>query len=319
MTWFGMAGALALIGATAASAQQGIPQPGGPLKAEIAPSAYEVLELQLERYRRMTVPVTIMGEGPFRFIIDTGAQATVLSHDLADRLQLNERDTATLVGMNSRRAVQTALIPELSLGSRSFPIQAAPLVEGAHIGAADGILGLDGLQNQRVLLDFRKGEIAVADAENMLRKSGYDIVVRARRKLGQLIIARARLDGVRTAVIIDTGAQGSIGNPALLRRLRRTRELGSSQMTDINGVESTGAVRIARELEIGRARLSNLPITFSDSPTFQALGLEDEPALLLGMSELRLFNRVAIDFRRREVLFDLPSETYWPGMAGSGG
>ena len=29
----------------------------------------------------MTVPVTIHGLGPFRFLIDTGAQATVLSLD----------------------------------------------------------------------------------------------------------------------------------------------------------------------------------------------------------------------------------------------
>lgn len=319
MSWFGLAGALALIATTAASAQQSGPQQGDQRKVEIAPSAFEVLQLQIERYRRMTVPVTIMGEGPFRFIIDTGAQATVLSHDLADRLQLNERETAMLVGMNSSRSVETAVIPEVTLGSRSFPIQAAPLVEGAHIGAADGILGLDSLQNQRVLLDFQKGEISVADAENLQRRTGYDIIVRARRKLGQLIITRARLDGVRTAVIVDTGAQGSIGNAALLRRLRRARESGSTQMTDINGVELSGSIRIARSLEIGQARLSNLAIIFSDSPTFHALGLEDEPALLLGMSELRLFNRVAIDFRRREVLFDLPPDTHWPSLARSGG
>ena len=319
MSWFALASPLALIGAATASMQEGIPRQVGPANEELALSPVEVLELQLERYRRMTVPVTIMGQGPFRFIIDTGAQATVLSHDLADRLQLTERETATLVGMNSSRPVETAVIPEVTLGTRSFLIQAAPLVEAAHIGAADGILGLDSLQNQRVLLDFQKGEIAVADAENLQGRTGYDIVVRARRRLGQLIIARARIDGVRTALIVDTGAQGSIGNPALLRRLRRMRDAGSSQMTDINGVESSGEMRIARALEIGRAKLSNLPITFSDSPTFRALGLEDEPALLLGMNELRLFNRVAIDFRRREVLFDLPREASWPGLARSGG
>lgn len=301
MSWLPIAGALVLIGtASAATPPADTPAP---------PS--EIIDMAAERFERMTVPVSVMGEGPFRFIVDTGAQATVISRDIADRLPLGQRKSALLVGINSQRLVQTASIPEISLGSRSFAVQTAALVDPYHIGAADGILGLDSLQHQRVLLDFEEDRIAVADADS--GRGGYDIVVRARRKLGQLIIARAKIDGVRTAVIVDTGAQSSIGNPELDRRLRRARDIGSSQMTDINGIEAQGNVRVARSLEIDRVRLANLPITFADSPTFHALGLTDEPALLLGMSELRLFNRVAIDFTTREVLFDLPRSATWPG------
>ena len=279
-------------------------------------TAIDVIELEDERFERMTVPVTIMGQGPFRFIIDTGAQATVISHALAEQLALGERRVATLVGMNSIRSVETATLPEVSLGRRSFMIERAPLVEAENIGIADGILGLDGLQGSRVLLDFENSEISVA--EDRQSRSGYEIVVRARRREGQLIIATARLDGVRTAVVVDTGAQNSIGNAELLRRLRRARSFGNSEMTDINGVQQTGAIRIARELKIDRASLSNLAIVFADSPTFRLLGLEERPALLLGMSELRLFDRVAIDFRTREVLFDLPSNSGWPDFARNG-
>ena len=273
----------------------------------------EIIELEEERYRRLTVPVKIMGEGPFRFIIDTGAQATVISQDLADQLQLDERQTATLVGMNSVMPVEIAALPEVSVGNRSFSIDRAPLVEAENIGIADGILGIDGLQGSRVLLDFENNQISVV--EEIEKRSGYEIVVRARRRVGQLIIASAKVDGVRVAVVVDTGAQHSIGNPELLRRLRRAKDLGDGQMTDINGIASTGAIRMARSLQIDRARLTNLPIVFSDSPSFHALGLDDKPALLLGMSELRLFDRVAIDFKTREVLFDLPREHDWPNLA----
>ena len=41
---------------------------------------------------------------------------------------------------------------------------------------------------------------------------------------------------------------------------------------------------------------------------FAALGLDRRPALMLGIRELRLFNRVAIDFSTRKVLFDLPKD-----------
>src|SRR5688500_372689 len=218
--------------------------------------------------------------------------------------------------MASRRPVETAEIFDVALGSRSFYIRNAPVVEGANIGGADGILGLDSLQDQRVLLDFVKQEISVADAEDLGGNRGYEIVVRARRKLGQLIITRAELDGVRVAVVIDSGAQGSIGNPVLLRRFRRSRNLGETEVTDINGEELSGMVKLGAELQIDRARLNNVPIMFADSPTFHALGLDDEPALILGMNELKLFRRVAIDFKTRRVLFDLPPNASFASRGG---
>lgn len=265
----------------------------------------EVLDMRRDPYARPTVPVRIDGDGPFRFMIDTGAQATVLSYELAERLALSERGSATLVGMASRRPIETVPIDGIQVGSRNFNIARAPLVPRANIGAADGILGLDTLQDQRVLLDFRKNEVAVASAEQLGGNSGYEIVVRARRQLGQLIITQARLDGVRVSVLVDTGAQGSIGNLALLKRLR-TRDHSTTDLTDINGVQMSGNIRLAKQLEIGRAQLHQLPVFFADSPTFEAMGLQDQPALVLGMNELRLFNRVAIDFKTKRILFDLP-------------
>jgi predicted aspartyl protease len=307
MSWrpFAVAAALAT-SLTGAAAQA--PPPVDP--------AVEVLAIDRERYERMTVPVTIQGQGPFDFMIDTGAQATVLSRALADRLMLHDRDTATLVGMASTRTVETTPIDDFNLGSRSFYIRQAPVVEGEHIGGADGILGLDSLQNQRVLLDFARREISVADAERLGGNRGYEIVVKARERLGQLIITTARLDGVQVDVIVDTGAQGSIGNLALLERLRRNRELAGTEMTDINGITMGGAVRVARQLELGRASVQNFPILFADSHAFRSLGLSDEPALILGMSELKLFRRVAIDFKTRRVLFDLPARVAFESRFG---
>jgi predicted aspartyl protease len=277
-------------------------EPGPPVQ----PSDAETLALERERFERVTVPVTIQGQGPFRFMVDTGAQATVLSKELAARLQLTVRNPATLVAMASRQPIETTEVSDLTLGSRSFHIQVAPLVEGQNIGGADGILGLDSLQGQRVLMDFKANRISVADADEPGANRGYEIVVKARRRLGQLIIANATVDGVNTAVIVDTGAQSSIGNLALFNRLGRTRSMGQTQMTDINGGEMSGTIRGGAKLEIGRMVLNNLAVVFADAPPFEALGLGKEPALILGMRELRQFRRVAIDFEQRRVLFDLP-------------
>ena len=297
MIWHPIAAA-AVLTATLASTSAAAPPPPDP--------QLEVIEIDRERYDRMTVPVTIQGQGPYDFLIDTGAQATVLSRALADELQLFERKTATLVGMASIQQVETTPIEDFTLGSRNFYIREAPVVEGAHIGEADGILGIDSLQDQRVLLDFAKRRIAVADAEQLGGNSGYEIVVKARERLGQMIITSARLDGIKVDVIVDTGAQSSIGNMALLERLRPNRKLADTEMTDINGVTMEGVVRVAERLDLGRASIQNFPILFADSRPFHTLGLADKPALILGMTELKLFRRVAIDFKTRRVLFDLP-------------
>jgi predicted aspartyl protease len=310
MSWHPIAAAVLLATSLAGAAAEA-PPPEDP--------SVEVLEIERERFQRMTVAVTIQGQGPFDFLIDTGAQATVLSRALADRLMLHDRDTATLVGMASSRTVETTPIDDFTLGTRSFYIRQAPVVEGEHIGGADGILGLDSLQDQRVLLDFHKREIAVADAGQLGGNRGYEIVVRARERLGQLIITTARLDGVQVEVIVDTGAQGSVGNLALLDRLRRNKELADTEMTDINGITLGGVVRVARELQLGRANVQNFPILFADSRPFHSLGLADKPALILGMSELKLFRRVAIDFKTRRVLFDLPPNVALQGRFGTMG
>ncbi|WP_054531776.1 aspartyl protease family protein [Erythrobacter sp. SG61-1L] len=274
------------------------------------PGDIEVFKTGAEEYDRLTVPVTVEGQGPYRFMIDTGAQATVLSRELADRLGVADRKTATLVGISSRAPIEVAPVMELGLGKRLFYIETVPLVDRGNIGSADGILGLDSLQDQRVMLDFRANTFSVADAETLGGDKGYDIIVRARRVLGQLVITDAELDGVKVAVIVGTGAQGSVGNLALQERLRG-RNLGEAQMTDINGAMETSDMRLAKSVTIGRVKVSNLPVAFVDSPTFKVLGLDDRPAMVLGMSELKLFKRVAIDFKQRKVLFDLPPGAGW--------
>jgi ATP-binding cassette subfamily B protein len=88
--------------------------------------------------------------------------------------------------------------------------------------------------------------------------------------------------------------------------LRHNQRVGESLMTDVNGEALSGITRLSGALKIGRAAINNFPVTFADSPTFHVLGLTDQPAIILGMSELKLFNRVAIDFEQRRILFDLP-------------
>ncbi len=254
--------------------------------------------------QRLTVPVSIAGVGPFRFLVDTGAQATVVTDKVIDRLAPMPRGRATLVGMASRQSVETVQIDDLVLGSRTFSNLTSPLLESKHVGA-DGILGLDSLQSQRVLLDFRANTMTVADKKSLGGNRGFEIIVRARRKLGQLIITDATIDGIRTSVIVDTGSQASIGNMSLAKRLRQRRS-SDSTLTDVTGATLVGRIGQTKLISIGNVSMRGVAITFADAPPFTSLGLDKRPTLILGMRDLRLFERVAIDFESGRILFDLP-------------
>lgn len=300
-----LAAALLAAGASAASAQPALQE------AALPTPASDIVEGSDDRYDRMTVPVRIEGQGPFRFMIDTGAQATVVTRALSDRMQFEPAGTATLVGMASKAQVDLVHVDGLEFAARTIDNLVAPLLNAQHVGA-DGILGLDSLQDLRVLLDFRTQEIHVDDADALGGNAGYEIVVRARSKLGRLIITDADIGGVRTAVIIDTGAQGSIGNLALQKRLRaKNKQLVTS--TDVLGNQLIAESDFVRQLKIDRLALSSMPIAFADAPAFSALGLNRKPAIVIGMDVLRIFDRVAIDFATHKVLFDMPRG----GAAGS--
>lgn len=294
--------AATLAAATLLCAQGPMPPPGDAPTPAIGPV---MVDAELDRNRRMTVPVTINGAGPYRFLVDTGAQATVVTARVTEALGLAPSGRATLVAMASRTQVDTIALDGLEFAGRRFGNLTTPLLRGRDIGA-DGIIGLDSLQDLRVVIDFRADAITVIDAPP--GNAGYEIVVRARRKFGQMIITDAHIDGVRTAVIIDTGSWHSIGNRALQRKLR-ARQSATMTSTDVAGNVLISDVGMLEKLAIGRVGLANVPVGFTDSPAFAALGLAAKPALILGLGNLRPFDRVAIDFASRRVLFDVPKGT----------
>lgn len=265
----------------------------------------EVIRTRPDADQRMTVPVRIGAHGTFRFVIDTGSQSTVVSTGLAQRLALPPARKARIVGFGGTDVVDTAIVAELGLGRRSYTGLEVALLESQHIGA-EGIVGIDSLQRQRVLLDFERNTMAVGDARMLGGNNGFEIVVTARRRQGQLIMTNAVIDGIHTDVVIDTGADTSVGNRALQSALRHRGAMGQVTLLSATGQHVTADLGFPRKLTIGEIDITNLLVAYADAPVFTVLDLEKRPAMMLGMRELRLFKRIAIDFDKRKVYFDLP-------------
>lgn len=256
-----------------------------------------------ERTDRMTVPVSIGPHGPFPFIVDTGAERSIMSRELAGYLKLAPGSDARLFDFTGPAEVSTVKIPSLSTGSLGTPAMEAPQLLMANIGAA-GVLGIDALQGQKVVLDFEQRRMTLKPAR---RHASGDIVMPAQPGTGQLIVTQASYEGKPIAVVIDTGSWLSVGNGAMLRLLKRApKSYGRAVMTSVTGRSFSADFVVVGPIRIGTARFDNFGMVFADVPPFARFGLADRPALILGMSSLKLFGRVELDFANREVAFTLP-------------
>jgi predicted aspartyl protease len=270
---------------------------------------------------RMTVPVRLSGAGPYRFLVDTGADRTAVSRDIVARLKLPSAGGAELHSVSGISTVMTARIRNLELTHPPEQSLEAAVLESANMGA-DGIVGVDVLRSQRVQFDFEKQTMSIvpSDTPDFSREPGT-IVVRAKRKNGRLVITDAVANDERLTVVLDTGSQVSIGNQALRRRL-----LGnlvnidkSVELESVTGQKIVGDYMFIKELTIGGVGLTNLAVVFTDAHTFKQLGLDKQPALLLGMNAIRAFKKVSIDFANKKFRVVLPGHSELDTRVASAG
>lgn len=261
---------------------------------------------------RMTVPVTLSGTGPYRFLVDTGADRTAISRELAARLNLVPGAEAELHSVTGVSTVATATLPQLQLTRKPMKVIDAPVLDSANIGA-DGILGVDSLRSQRIMFDFKAQSMAIVpSATPDFRDEPGTIVIEARRKNGRLIVANAAANGHDVTVVLDTGSQICIGNSALRSELRGRNlvdPIETVQLESVTGEKLQGDYMFVKEVEIGGVTLRNLAVVFADAHTFRQLGLDNKPAILLGMNAIRAFKKVSIDFANRTFRIVLPEES----------
>ena len=270
---------------------------------EITGDALEAEQLK----NRMFIDVRVNDTGPHRFLVDSGADRSVVSDGLAARLKLPAGGMVRVQGMAGARTVATVEVAMLTLGKSEIGPITAPALSSRDLGA-DGLIGIDALADQRLLFDFDKRTITVQDSRTPFVASGQEIVVTARRRKGQLIITQASVSDRAVSAVIDTGSEITLGNRALRERLFGTRR--PSRMIDIELLSVTGQVlkaeaMVLNNVRIGGLILNNVVVAFADAPPFALFGLQDQPAIFLGSDLLASFRRVALDFGNRKVRFTL--------------
>ncbi|MEC8772495.1 MAG: retroviral-like aspartic protease family protein, partial [Pseudomonadota bacterium] len=264
-------------------------------------------EIGTEKLRsRMTVDVMVNGTGPHRFVVDSGADPSVVGERLAGKLAMPEGTPAMLHGVTESKMVDRVHVDEIVLGPTATTDLELPVLDERDLGG-DGMIGLDALVEQRLLLDFENRHISVDDGFTPAPVMDGVIVVKGRLQRGQLILTEVRADRQKVEAVVDTGSEITIGNRALRDKLalRRAGNFSKIKVFGVTGKEMEIDFMLVKEMKLGPILLRNVPIAFADIPPFEVFGIKDKPSLLLGTDLMENFRRVSLDFKDRKVRFQL--------------
>jgi clan AA aspartic protease (TIGR02281 family) len=256
---------------------------------------------------RIVAPVKVNGQGPFRFVVDTGATHSVLSLDLAHKLLLQPDKTAstsvTLSGVTGSTRAAVVTVQSLQVGDLMLEQHRVPVLDAVFAGA-DGVLGADGLQDMRLTVDFRNDSITI-EKSSLRAAPRYFFAIPFEIKFDSLLVANAKVGGVRVKAIIDTGAERTLGNPALRKALRVGLDPHRRPSnTDVEGVTAelqSGAMIQAPTIAIGGVKINQTDVTFGDLHVFKVWDYQRRPALLVGMDVLGVLDVLVIDYARQEL------------------
>jgi len=279
-------------------------QPAGDLD-EITVSAPEpryVAPTTRDRIGRIWAPVYLDGKGPFRLVLDTGANRSAVIARVADVLgdRARSSSTARLHGATGTAIVPIIRVEELVVGDLMLAPVKLPVVLDVF-GGADGVLGNDGLHDKRIVIDFRHDSISIKRSRRERPGDGFRTMPITFAK-DHLLIIDARVGHIPVKAIIDTGAPDSLGNMALLNALKQG--VGDAADIEIEGVtldiEHGHRARMPR-IYLQSIEVRGAALNFGDVYIFQHWRMTSEPSIILGMDVLGVMDQIIIDYRTHEL------------------
>jgi predicted aspartyl protease len=263
----------------------------------------------LDHIGRVVASVMIDGKGPFRFVVDTGANHSTISPYLAKLLGLAPSLAQSIRVIGITGSAQVASVPiemlqagDLQVAATRFPVIWSPVMAGAA-----GILGAAGLKDDRLTVDFEHNQVLITRSRGESLPWGFTRLWAARLE-GGLLSVPGRVGNVPIQAIIDTGSEHTLGNLALYRELFR-HEQGKGVYLDTKVYGATeqvgdGKLQLAPEIDLGAIRVGGVALVFGDFHIFQAWGLTNEPVIILGMDVLGTVKALTVDYRYGEIGID---------------
>lgn len=277
-----------------------------PINCDLVVDAQMPLEVH---NRLLVVPAGINGRW-VRLLVDTGAERTVLSADVVERLGL-ERDQKTItrsVGVGGAYTAHDAIIPGLVLGGVRFPLTQVSVGQfrfGPGL-AADGLLGSDVLLAFDLDIDVPGRKLTLyrprlcPDVQPPWREP-FERVPGVKALRDRLLIP-LELDGVGGMGILDTGAQATTIGVSMANRLGLTPAALAADPV----VEHHGAGPGSQDARLHRFNLLQIGPAIAHDPVLSVLPVDAGVGDALVGEDFINGRRIWLSFSNREVFIATP-------------
>jgi predicted aspartyl protease len=287
------------------SALANVPEPRHSMEKAMAAHSEsgQLVPMLRDRYGRIRVPAVINGKGPFSLILDTGANNSAVSSNVAASLGagLNELPPTIMHGVTGSTVVPTIQVDSISIGAFKTPPTKLPIVLDALDGA-DGFLSMNSLAERRIVIDLKNDLMTLSDRPSN-RSNRRDVTLRAAPSASRMLIIDTRIKGVLIKTIVDTGAQATIGNLAMQAAVRGVWPATSpkDRIFGATAVIQAGTTCLLPPISLGSLWILGGRISYADVPIFRKLALASEPAMLIGMDILGKFESLIFDLNNQTL------------------
>jgi predicted aspartyl protease len=248
------------------------------------------------------LPVRVNGDGPFEFILDTGAGTSLLSSDLAKKLNIKIISTKEGQSAGGKISVSLAKVDSLAVGQVKLDDVDVGIVDLGNIAKTigtkiDGDVGYNFLKHFRITIDYHNCEIRFDEPrriERLGRSSKTEVPMRLASLAKPLLLVQVHANGHGPfQFAIDSGTSTTAIAPELAQQLGLEGSPVGPLTTGGSQVNVTAGT--LESFQVGRARIDDLVVVVADffSMLSQAVGARLDG--IIGYNFLRNF-RVVIDY-----------------------
>lgn len=255
--------------------------------------------------------VSINHSGPYKFLLDTGTQITIVDSSLARELHLANQGAANVVGAGFDESASLATLDQIAAGSHALANQDVFVYDLGHMRSIDlhvrGIVGEDFLAHFDMLIDNAHNLLCLDDSGAMRRNiKGQHVDLLMPDKAGSTQLTRTLIVTARVSngkrplrLKLDSGT-----NAAILYDTPRFLAVGSFQMASLHGAGTNGmrlqyAALPPLDVKIGSLEMDKVSF-------LTPAGGERNPAIeeIDGLMGVGHFRRVFIDHADRFAVLE---------------
>lgn len=264
------------------------------------------LEAWIDEWGRPTAKITINGQGPFRFLVDTGSTTTVIAQRIATQLAAPITGTAIVNGTTGFAEMPVAVLDRLETGVVGRDNVRVAVLTDEGLAREDGILGADIFANRRLTFDIEAKSVRV-EPSRRVAKSRLASNMRVRN--GLLAEIDGKIGSVPCKLMLDTGAQNCIVNSVLEGNLTRAQprmqRVENARVIGVTGQVLIGTYLRLPRVDFGAVFVRDAGAVAADAHIFRLWNLTEEPAMIVGVDVLSRLASFSIDYGAKVFDADL--------------